>query len=120
MIAFRTVIMLLNRRTNIKADRMLRRNGLIGDQHGATGRAYMFGVAKARGTSCEAIAIYNALKLTGKEVPLSRVITRILLLCGDMAFGLLGTDPFAIGRVLRSFGADCRRSREEETESEGV
>ena len=53
---------------------------------------------------CEIIAVYNALRFTGREMPLEVLIDRYQQEGWIMAWGHLGSDPYAAGDYLTAEG----------------
>ena len=57
---------------------------------------------------CEIIAVYNALRFLGREVPLTTLIRRYQQEGWIMAWGHLGSDPYAAGDYLIADGIPHR------------
>ncbi len=87
-------------------------NRILNDQNRQTGRAFRYGFHKASWNGCEAIAIHNAKVLLGKASTLSETMTAIQKSWGMICFGLFGSNPFVIGRVMKQFGIRASRIRE--------
>ena len=91
----------LNYRHNLRNEKPGTSGRLIGDQNGKTGEDYRFGLVKARGVACEVIAIHNAKLLLGMDSDLTTTIRDAQNVFAPVLFGILGTDVYAIGRILR-------------------
>ena len=93
-----------NRRYNLERDIV---RGEINDQYGGetTGvHEFALGRSRMRDTGCEAIALYNALRLTEQEASLARVAHGIesgggLITLPFVPCGKMGTNPFSLGRT---------------------
>lgn len=92
---------------------------LLNDQNRQTGSSFRYGLHKASWNSCEAIAIHNAKILLGTSSTLSETMTAIQKAGGMMCYGLFGSDPFVIGRVMRSSGIHARRVRQTDMRAPG-
>lgn len=57
---------------------------------------------------CEIIAVYNALRFLGREVPLTTLIRRYQQEGWIIAWGHLGSDPYAAGDYLTAEGISHR------------
>ena len=79
---------------------------ILNDQNGATGNNYRYGFQTATNNGCEVIAIHNAKVLTGRESTFTQTALSVQLKGAMLAGGFFGSNPFAIGRVLRSEGID--------------
>ena len=79
---------------------------ILNDQNGATGDNYRYGFQTATNNGCEVIAIHNAKVLTGRESTFTQTALSVQLKGAMLAGGFFGSNPFAIGRVLRSEGID--------------
>ena len=92
-------------------------NKIITDQHGVSAAGFSLGKYSVSYNGCEAIAVHNALILSGVGSRLSDVIGLIERKHHLWFFrsGLWGTNPFRIGRIVRSYGLDCIRLKRHET-----
>ena len=66
---------------------------------------FKFGIGNVADNGCGAVAMYNILKLEGKEVDFAQVI-KDLEPFGTNALGLLGTNPTFIYRYLKRQGLE--------------
>ena len=101
-----------NRRHNEKVDReaaSTTRARLINDQYGATGKRFLYGLHGARKNACEVIAVHNAKVLLGRESTLSQTMADFQAVGAMIGYGLFGSNPRAIGRVLRRSGINYTR-----------
>lgn len=101
-----------NRRRNEAVDRdpsTTTRARLINDQYDATGRQFVYGFHAARKNACETIAVHNAKVLLGRESTLSRTMADFQAAGAMIGYGLFGSSPRAIGRVLRRGGIAYER-----------
>lgn len=64
---------------------------------------------------CEIIAVYNALRFAGREMPLDALIGRYEAKGWIMAWGHLGSDPYAAGEFFPAEGVPCRVFSDYET-----
>lgn len=101
-----------NRRRNGAVDERhdtTTRNRLINDQHGTTGHRFAYGLYPAHRNACEVIAVHNAKVLLGRESTLSRTAADFQAAGAMIGYGLFGSSPRAIGRVLRRSGIAYER-----------
>lgn len=101
-----------NRRQNSAVDERhdtTTRNRLINDQYEATGRRFAYGLYAARRNACEVIAVHNAKVLMGRDSTLSRTAADFQAAGAMIGYGLFGSSPCAIGRVLRRSGMAYER-----------
>ena len=68
-----------------------------------------YGICRMSFNGCEVIAVHNALVCLGKPQHLSDIAFymerfRVLM-------GFFGCNAYSLGRALKHFGADCKRSR---------
>lgn len=101
-----------NRRRNEAVDRdplSTTKNRLINDQYAATGTRFSYGIHAARKNACEVIAVHNAKVLLGRESTLSQTMADFQAAGAMIGYGLFGSSPRAIGRVLRRSGIACER-----------
>lgn len=68
-----------------------------------------YGLCRVSHCGCGSIAVYNALRWQGKKLPLSRVIRDLEK--HRIFFGILGCNPFALGKTLSRYGAAFVRIR---------
>lgn len=113
------LIMYLNYRRNARVEDG-KKARLLNDQNGRTGQLYRFGIRKASGVACEAIAVHNARLLMGMESSLADVIKETQKKFAPMFFGVFGTDPFALGRVLRGMGFEPERVEKNGLDKDGT
>lgn len=85
------------------------RNRLVNDQYAATGHRFAYGLYPARRNACEVIAVHNAKVLLGRESTLSRTAADFQTAGAMIGYGLFGSAPHAIGRVLRRSGIGYER-----------
>lgn len=77
---------------------------IVNDQNGARGRAFRYGLYPAAHNACEAIAVHNAKLLLGIGSSLPDTVMIFQSSFAMIGFGLIGSDVFAIGRVLKREG----------------
>lgn len=83
--------------------------GLVNGQALGAVSGVKFGIGTVARRGCGVLAIYNALVLSGVTVPLAEVaygMERFRTL-----WGLLGTNPYALGRALRQWNIQSVRLR---------
>lgn len=80
---------------------------IINDQH--LFEAYKYGFGNVSKNGCGSIAIYNVLKLNGKDANLPDIIKKMQIM-GLPAWGLLGTSPYKVVWGLRSYGYNVKYS----------
>ncbi len=95
-------------------------NRLVNDQNGATGSLFEYGAFHASWNACEAIAVHNAKVLNGLESSLSDAIKAFQSAGAMLLRGALGSNPYAIGRVLKNEGLECERVRLSEITNKGT
>jgi len=78
--------------------------GLITRQRSSAVKALRYGAFSADYNGCAVIATYNLLQLLGKPAPMSQLIKEFVNCSADTLFGLLGTNSFMLGLVLRKHG----------------
>lgn len=101
-----------NRRRNEAVDRdpsRTTKNRLINDQYAATGTQFSYGIHAARKNACETIAVHNAKVLLGRNSTLSQTMADFQSAGAMIGYGLFGSNPRAIGRVLRRSGIAYER-----------
>lgn len=111
-VAFYRLVCRNNRRRNSAVDEghdTTTRNRIINDQYAATGHRFAYGLYAARRNACEVIAVHNAKVLLGRESTLSQTAADFQSAGAMIGYGLLGSSPRAIGRVLRRSGMDYER-----------
>ncbi len=96
------------------------RNRLVNDQNGATGSLFRYGGFYASRNACEAIAVHNAKVLRGRDSTLSEAIMAFQSAGAMLLRGALGSNPYAIGRVLKKEGIECVRVRLSEISNKGT
>lgn len=112
-----------NRRHNEKVDReaaTTTRARLINDQYGATGRHFVYGLHGARKNACEVIAVHNAKVAKGMASTLSETMADFQAVGAMIGYGFFGSNPRAIGRVLRRSGMAYVRVGKREMTRPGV
>lgn len=85
--------------------------GLIIRQRTDRIKALHYGFFHADYNSCGVIAVYNILQLTGRPAPMSQLINEFLSCHAAILGGLLGTNSFLIGRVLKKHGIGYKMFR---------
>lgn len=108
---------------NAKADRdpeITTHNRIVNDQNEARGRSFRYGLYPAKHNACEAIAVHNAKVLLGIDSSLSETIKLLQASHAMIGCGLFGSDPFTIGRVLKSEGIDYTEVGSDELTRAGV
>lgn len=96
------------------------RNKLIKDQNGQTGGNFQYGFYPASHNACEPIAVHNAKILSGKDSSLSETM-KDFISCGAMiGDGFFGSDPYAIGKVLKSSGLSYTKVTANQLSNEGI
>ena len=80
------------------------KNRILEDQNGATGDNFKYGLYSARWNACETIAVHNAKVLEGLDSSLSETMTDFQSAGAMIGYGALGSNPYAIGRVLKKEG----------------
>lgn len=95
-------------------------NILVNDQNGATGRLFMYGSFYAGWNACEAIAVHNAKVLSGIDSSLSETIRNFQRAGAMILRGVFGSNPYAIGRVLKSEGIEYTKVRLRDITQDGV
>lgn len=101
-----------NRRRNEAVDRdpsRTTKNRLINDQYAATGTQFSYGIHAARKNACETIAVHNAKVLLGRESTLTQTMADFQSAGAMIGYGLFGSNPRAIGRVLHRSGITYER-----------
>lgn len=101
-----------NRRRNEAVDRdplSTTKNRLINDQYAATGTRFSYGIHAARKNACEVIAVHNAKVLLGRESTLSQTMADFQAAGAMIGYGLFGSNPRAIGRILHRSGIAYER-----------
>ena len=93
---------------------------IINDQNGTTGKNFRYGNYAASHNGCEAIAIHNAMVLLGMSSSLSAVMKDCQDLYIMIGYGYFGSNPFAIGRVLRRYGIGYSKVNLDEMTQEGI
>ena len=79
-------------------------NRIINDQYGITGSLYLYGTFPVKNNGCAAIAVHNAKVLKGIDSTLSDTISDFESTGAIIGNGALGTNPYAIGKVLDKNG----------------
>lgn len=79
-------------------------NGYIYGQSRGRVAWLRFGFFKMWYNGCEVIAIYNALRLKGKGMPLSRIAFEMEVNGASTLYGVFGSNPYFIGKFLRANG----------------
>ena len=79
---------------------------LINDQNGTTGNNFWYGFCRAKRNSCEVIAVHNAKVLLGMESTLSKTMFTFQMADGMWMYGVLGSYPQTVGKVLWLYGMD--------------
>lgn len=82
--------------------------GMLNGQEIGALSGMRFGLFTLGYCGCGCIAVYNALNYLGKAPAFSELI--FFMERSRMLFGLLGTNPFSLGKALKHYGADCIRS----------
>ena len=105
---------IINRQSNNKLDsepETTTRNRIINDQHDMRVAGFRLGGYSVSYNGCEAIAVHNALLLSGTGSRLSDILGLIEAERYLWFFrnGLWGTDPFKIKKLLRPYGLGCVR-----------
>ena len=80
------------------------KNKIINDQNGITGDQFVYGAYRASWNACETIAVHNAKVLMGKESTLSETMKDFQTAGAMPLDGIIGSNPYAIGKVLRRDG----------------
>lgn len=80
------------------------KNKIINDQKGATGTNFKYGIYSASWNACETIAVHNAKVLNGIDSSLSETMNDFQSVGAMIGDGYFGSNPYAIGRVLRKEG----------------
>lgn len=93
---------------------------IINDQNGSTGNSFMYGFFPAKWNGCKAIAVHNAKVLMGIESSLSETMTDFQSVGAMIGYGLFGSDPNLIGRVLEKEGIGYSRVTINEMTESGV
>lgn len=96
------------------------RNRLVNDQNGATGRLFKYGSFYAGWNACEAIAVHNAKVLNGIDSTLSETIKDFQAAGAMIGHGVFGSNPYAIGRVLKAEGIEYSKVRLNDITREGT
>ena len=84
-------------------------NKIVNDQNKKTGKSFRYGLYKAKKNSCEAIAVHNAKVLKKRNSSLSQTIKDFQDNNAMIGLGYFGSNPYAIGKVLKSEGVDYSR-----------
>lgn len=102
----RHVLKQVNKKNNGKADnnpKTSTKGKIINDQNGVTGNTFHYGAYPARRNACETIAVHNAKVLKGNSnSTLSQTITDFQDANAMIGFGILGSNPYSIGKVLEN------------------
>ena len=85
------------------------KNQIINDQNGATGNNFEYGMYSASWNACETIAVHNAKILKGMDSSLSETMKDFQSAGAMIEFGYFGSNPYAIGRVLKKEGIEYSR-----------
>ena len=96
------------------------KNETIKTQEKPPASDYDYGFFKASYNGCEAIAVHNAKVLKGMESTLSGTINDIQNADGMLLYGVFGTNPYAIGRVLRNDNIAYSRVNYDEMTQSGI
>ena len=95
-------------------------NRLINDQNGTTGNSFKYGNYSASWNGCETIAVHNAKVLNGIDSTLSNTMNDFQDAGAMIGFGALGSNPYAIGRVLDNEGIGYSRVGLDDITQEGT
>lgn len=95
-------------------------NRLVNDQNGATGRLFKYGSFYAGWNACEAIAVHNAKVLSGIDSSLSETIKDFQAAGAMILRGVFGSNPHAIGRVLKAEDIEYSKVRLNDITQEGI
>ena len=101
-----------NKKANSKVDsnsKTTTKNKLINDQNGDTGENFKYGRYSASWNACETIAVHNAKVLNGIESSLSETMYDFQMAGAMPLYGVLGSNPYAIGTVLNKSNIDYSR-----------
>ena len=101
-----------NFKQNSKADNnptSTTKNKIINDQNSTTGNNFAYGNYSANHNACETIAVHNAKVLMGKESTLSETIKDFQSAGAMIGYGYFGSNPYAIGSVLKNSGIEYNR-----------
>ena len=95
-------------------------NRIVNDQQGTTGQNFKYGRHMASWNACETIAIHNAKVLLGMDSSLSKVMLTCQMLFAMIGDGYFGTNPRAIGRVLKHDGIEYSNVDLSDMTQEGI
>ena len=84
-------------------------NKIINDQNGKTGSQFSYGDFQVKDNGCAPIAVHNAKVLKGIDSTLSDTISDFESTRAIIGNGALGTNPYAIGKVLDKNGIPYSR-----------
>ena len=96
------------------------KNRLINDQNGLTGRNFRYGLHSAAFNACETIAVHNAKVLLGMDSTLSETIAEFQRSAAMLGLGIFGSDPHAIGRILKECNIPYSPAKLENIGGDGV
>lgn len=88
---------------NLELEKKLGNEEMINGQGIGIVSQMKYGLCRVSHCGCGCIAVYNALRWQGKKLPLSRVISDLEK--HRIFFGILGCNPFALGKALSRYGA---------------
>ena len=95
-------------------------NEMIKNQNSDIIAEYTYGVLSARINSCEAIAVHNTKVLLGLESTLSETIRDMQTCNGMWLFGLFGSKPSKIGKLLSFYGIEYEKVSIDQVDSPGI
>ena len=96
------------------------KNKIINDQNGDTGANFDYGICDASWNACETIATHNAKVLKGMDSTLTGTIVDFQMSGAMMACGVLGSNPYSIGKVLSRSGIEYSMVGLDEMTSPGI
>lgn len=96
------------------------KNKIIDNQNAPIIGEFRYGLYSASYNSCEIIAVHNAKVLSGKDSTFSETALDFLAVGANLGFGVFGSDPHAIGRVLEKNGIDYSKVDLKEMTNPGV
>ena len=89
------------------------KSGYINGQGKGKVSKLRFGAFNMSYNGCEVIAVYNALQMKGKGVPISQIALEMEINGSSLLFGIFGTNVYFIGNYLSNHGIKYSRATNE-------
>ena len=85
------------------------KNKIVNDQKVTTGSSFSYGLYHASWNACETIAVHNAKVIKGIDSSLSETMKDFQSAGAMIGYGFFGSNPYAIGSVLKNSGIEYDR-----------